>query len=74
MKKLHTYNIVASIPEELKELKDLVYNLWWCWTPSATQLFMQFDRNLFNQSKNNPIKMFGLSAKEKFEQFLRMLK
>ncbi|MBI5631742.1 MAG: alpha-glucan family phosphorylase [Elusimicrobia bacterium] len=42
-------------PARLSRLKDLAYNLWWCWHPEARALFKQIDRTLWSNTHHNPV-------------------
>jgi len=52
--------VKASYPDELKKLRKLADNLWWCWNPDATKLFMSVNPDLWGKSGNNPIKLLGM--------------
>ncbi|MFX0205140.1 MAG: alpha-glucan family phosphorylase [Candidatus Hodarchaeota archaeon] len=43
-----------KVPENLKELVDLAYNLWWSWNPDAREMFKNLDPPLWH-SNHNPI-------------------
>ncbi len=32
-----------ELPEELLRMRELAYDLSWCWSPSAQRLFRQID-------------------------------
>ncbi|MFO7840892.1 MAG: alpha-glucan family phosphorylase [Fidelibacterota bacterium] len=46
-----------EVPEELKELKDFSYNLWWGWQPNALKLFRQLAVDLWHEVEHNPLKL-----------------
>jgi starch phosphorylase len=51
-----------ELPEEFDRLRDLAYNLWWCWTPKATRLFRRIDAEHWAHY-NNPVELLiGLGA------------
>ena len=52
----------VKVPERLARLKDLVYNLWWCWHPEARGLFKEIDRNLWRTTYHNPVLLLQDSA------------
>ena len=35
----HTYNVIPTLPAALEPLREMVFNLWWTWEPSARRLF-----------------------------------
>jgi starch phosphorylase len=47
------------LPKELEPLSDLAYNLHWSWDHEAIELFHRLDRDLWNQTNHNPVKMLG---------------
>jgi len=47
----------AQLPQELEELKELAFNLWWSWHPAARMLFKRLNREAWKNGYHNPIKM-----------------
>ena len=41
-----------EVPEELSRLRELAYNLWWCWNPRARRLFSWIHTQLWDTYKN----------------------
>jgi starch phosphorylase len=52
-----TAKIIQNLPARIRELGDLVYNLWWSWDPEATALLERVDHLLWEESGHNPIKV-----------------
>ena len=46
-----------NLPQELKGLEDLAFNLWWSWHPAARMLFKRLNREGWKEGYHNPIKM-----------------
>ena len=46
-----------KIPEKINRLSELVYNLWWSWTPEARELFRRLDYPLWRRTQHNPVQM-----------------
>jgi starch phosphorylase len=46
-----------QIPEPLKDMGELAYNLWWSWHPSARMLYKKISRPAWKESVHNPVKM-----------------
>jgi starch phosphorylase len=46
-----------NLPQELKRLEDLAFNLWWSWHPAARMLFKRLNREAWKEGYHNPIKM-----------------
>ncbi|MBD3867331.1 MAG: alpha-glucan family phosphorylase [Acidobacteria bacterium] len=49
-----------EIPEELNGLRELVYNLWWCWSPEAHLLFHRIDGPRWQHYRNPVELLLGL--------------
>lgn len=52
-----TYNVVPRLPPALEPLREMVYNLWWTWEPSARKLFRYLDIPLWEETNHNPLRM-----------------
>src|SRR4051812_16680225 len=57
----HTYNVIPTLPPALEPLREMVFNLWWTWEPSARRLFRHLDPELWNRTNHNPVRMLQLS-------------
>ena len=40
---IRLYNVAPSVPEELRFLEELSFNMWWCYHPEAQDLFERID-------------------------------
>lgn len=56
-----------KIPEKINRLPELVYNLWWSWTPEARELFRRLDYPLWRRTQHNPVQMLQEIAAEELE-------
>jgi len=65
--KIRAFTVVPCLPESLKHLKDLAYNLRWCWDPQLLSLFQRLDRQLWQDTGHNPVHMLGLINQERLE-------
>src|SRR6266700_2443330 len=80
MPTFQTYNVTPILPEALEPLREMSFNLWWTWEPSARRLFRQLDPELWNRTNHNPVRMLQLSRQSRLEEvsqdkaFLRELK
>ncbi len=80
MPTFQTYNVTPTLPATLEPLRELSFNLWWTWEPSARRLFRQLDPELWNRTNHNPVRMLQLSRQSRLEElsqdktFLRELK
>jgi glycogen phosphorylase len=79
MPNILTYNVTPKLPAELEPLREMVFNLWWTWEPSARRLFRHLDPELWNRTNHNPVRMLQLSRQARLievaqdENFLREL-
>src|ERR1043166_110600 len=74
------YNVMPTLPAALEPLREMSFNLWWTWEPSARRLFRHLDPDLWNRTNHNPVRMLQLSRQARLEElaqdkaFLRELK
>src|SRR5262250_3423235 len=74
------YNVIPTLPTALEPLREMTFNLWWTWEPSARRLFRHLDPDLWNRTNHNPVRMLQLSRQARLEElaqdktFLRELK
>ncbi|MBK9052438.1 MAG: alpha-glucan family phosphorylase [Chloroflexi bacterium] len=47
--------LVEKMPEKLKRLPELAYNLWWSWNLEARNLFRRLDYPLWHAYQHNPV-------------------
>src|SRR6266481_3888186 len=40
------YNVIPTLPAVLEPLREMTFNLWWTWEPSARGLFRHLDPDL----------------------------
>ena len=67
MKTVHSFNIVPAIPEELKCLEELAYNLYTIWDYEIIDLFRRLDVDLWEKTYHNPVKLLGEIKQEQLE-------
>ncbi|MBN2615103.1 MAG: alpha-glucan family phosphorylase [Bacteroidales bacterium] len=67
------------LPDSLKALKELAYNLWWSWDTGATDLFANIDPEQWEVAERNPALLLETLSLEKInrlgsdKQFLNKL-
>jgi starch phosphorylase len=71
MKAIFKYNILASLPQKLKPLEKLAFNLWFSWHHDIANLFRRMDTELWESSKENPVYMLGAISQERLEEFAK---
>jgi len=67
MRPIRTFTIVPKLPEKLTRLRELAQNLWWTWNLEAIDLFRRLDRDLWEESGHNPVRMLGTIDQKKLE-------
>jgi glycogen phosphorylase len=59
MKPIATFKVRPSLPEALKPLLPIAYNLRWSWDHAAIDLFRRLDRDLWETAGHNPVRVLG---------------
>lgn len=57
--RIRSFRVVPDLPEPLRPLLELAHNLWWTWHPEAVDLFKRLDRELWQETYHNPVKLLG---------------
>src|SRR3989338_2864031 len=52
---IRRFFIKPAIPEKIKGLNDLAFNVWSCWDQDAQKLFHRIDPKLFREAYHNPV-------------------
>lgn len=68
MRPVRTYRVLPSLPDKLKALADLAYNLRWSWDHETIDLFRRLDRELWEESHHNPVLMLGTIPQERLKE------
>jgi starch phosphorylase len=69
--RIHSFQVVPGLPKPIAPLMDIANNLWWTWHPAAIDLFVWLDRDLWRQSRHNPVKLLGMLRQERLEKAAR---
>ncbi len=48
-----------KLPDRIKGLGDMAYNLWWSWHPEARMLFKMLSRRIWKERLHNPVKLLN---------------
>lgn len=76
MRSVVDFQVSPALPIKLASLRELAFNVWWCWNPVATDLFRRVDEELWEQTNHNPVHILGtvsqkqLASLAKDEAFL----
>ncbi len=65
MNLLGTLSVFPSIPKRLSKLDDLIYNLWWSWSPRAQAMFRVIDPIIWEEVNHNPVKLLRSVSPER---------
>jgi starch phosphorylase len=68
---IRPYTVLPCIPERLKALHTLAYNLWWCWHADAVALFRRVNPDLFEALDHSPIRLLGATDQARYEELER---
>ncbi len=71
MKPIATFKVRPSLPEALKPLLPIAYNLRWSWDHAAIDLFRRFDRDLWETAGRNPVRVLGSVEQSALEDAAR---
>ncbi|MBI4717879.1 MAG: alpha-glucan family phosphorylase [Planctomycetes bacterium] len=68
MRPVHLLYVHPRIPERLRALEQLAYNLRWSWNHETISLFRRLDRDLWETTGHNPVLMLGTVAQARMEE------
>ncbi len=66
-KPMRTFSITPALPEPLKPLWNLAYNLRWAWKHDIIELFRRLDSDLWEKTNHNPVLMLGTIEQSRLE-------
>jgi glycogen phosphorylase len=67
MKTVHTFTVVPSLPPAIENLREIAYNLSWCWSHDSIALFRRLDSDLWETCGHNPVLLLGTIEQGKLE-------
>ncbi len=62
---LDTFQVQPSLPDELRPLRELAYNIVWSWDEPLREVFRRLDRDLWEETYHNPVLMLGSISQER---------
>jgi glycogen phosphorylase len=65
---IRTLSVIPSLPDPLKPLWQLAYNLRWAWKHDIIELFLRLDSKLWERTNHNPVRMLGMIDQERLEK------
>ncbi|MDN5698153.1 MAG: DUF3417 domain-containing protein, partial [Rubrobacter sp.] len=60
---MHSNDTLHNIPERLRRLPELAYNLFWTWSPEARGLFTRLDPALWESTEHNPVRLLSETSR-----------
>ena len=68
---MRSFYVQPHIPETLKNLYELAYNIWSTWDHDAFKLFSRIDPGLYRQVNHNPVKLLHLLGSKKLAELAK---
>ncbi len=68
MPNVHTFHVVPALPESLRALRTLAYNIRWAWDIETSELFERLDRDLWERTSHNPVRMLGSISQQRLQE------
>jgi starch phosphorylase len=65
---IRPFTVLPCLPDRLRPLQTLAYNLWWSWNADAVALFRRVNADLFEALDHSPIRLLGATDQSRFEQ------
>ena len=53
-------DLIDRMPEKLRRLPELAYNVWWSWNAEARDIFRRLDYPLWRRTQHNPVRVLRL--------------
>ena len=69
--KFREFNVLPNLPEAIKPLLDISYNLWWAWDPEPFALFRDIDPDLWSETSHDPVKLLYRLPQEKLDSIAK---
>lgn len=57
-------DLINRMPEKLRRLPELAYNVWWSWNAEAREIFRRLDYPLWRRTLHNPVLVLRLVSDE----------
>jgi starch phosphorylase len=70
MPTIRKFTVIPSLPEKLEPLRELARNLWWSWSHDAVSLFQRLDRDLWESTHHNPVRVIGSIRQERLDEIV----
>lgn len=68
MQPIRTFKVSPALPERLKPLRELAYNIHWDWNVVTKDLFQRLDPDLWESTSHNPVLMLGTISQARLNE------
>ena len=68
MPRIQTFNVAPNVPDALKPLQELAFDLSWTWNPEAERLFRRVDGELWEEVNGNPVALLGRVSQDTLQR------
>src|SRR5512138_487459 len=68
---VESFRVVPALPEKLRGLREMAYNLLWSWDDEVRVVFSRVDPALWAQSYQNPVLMLGSVSQERLNELVQ---
>ncbi len=62
------FSVIPSLPEELEPLREISFNIFWSWNQDSIKLFRRIDREIWEDTNHNPIKLLGRVSQQRLKE------
>jgi starch phosphorylase len=63
-------SLCSALPQRLRRLGEIAYNLWWTWSPEAQHLFMRLDPVMWESVNHNPVRLLRRLSRRRMIEVL----
>lgn len=67
MRKIHQFSVHPEIPERLRGLEELAFNLRWVWDPRSYKVFQHLDPEMLEKCGGNPVLLLRRISRDRLE-------
>ena len=68
MRPVRSFQVRAALPERLRPLEEIAYNLRWAWDHETIALFRRIDHDLWESCGHNPLLVLGGAPQERLAE------
>lgn len=68
LRSARTFLVEPILPGPLEPLRRLARNLYWTWNTDAAALFERIDRELWEETERNPVRLLQLVSRERLHE------